>query len=454
MLLLLLLFVCTAVAGEQVQCNKQHYSSALTSSANCQPRLKVIRLEPPGNLTIETMTPLYISVLRCGGACPTSTQSCVPTKQRKKDVPVIIGSCGVESGVCDKECYTLSVDEDTECQCSCLEKQKKCGPGKVFNSGTCSCRCEDSLADTVCREAGRVWQTDSCTCGCPLHTIVPCTTGLKFDNETCTCLDQAYRKPEEKISSESRVARSNLIIKMESVEGMIIGVLSGAVLVFLLIIIILAGKVISLKRRLKRLKRNGPAGDPSYLVCSTLAPGPSYPSPSPTYPSPGSTYTQYPNPDSSYPTLETGKRPYSPASPRIEYERVGLLNSVETTDNCGSIIAIRNTDSPNLVFLNPKLKSDPYARLLECEGTEKSDSIDSSGSGSRGESGFESGRGGSSGSGTGYDPMEPLDSRNIRETRGNSGNDSLSVLSSALSTRSTSNPSIFSVGSRSRETPV
>ena len=49
---------------------------------------------------------------------------------------------------------------------------------------------------------------------------------------------------------------------------------------------------------------------------------------------------------------------------RIEYERVGLLNSVETTDNCGSIIAIRNTDSPNLVFLNPKLKSDPYARLL------------------------------------------------------------------------------------------
>jgi len=431
----------SSVEAEHVKCSNKHISTALISSANCQPRHKVIRLDPPNNMTVDSMTPLYISVLRCGGACPTSSRSCVPTKLRTLDVPVIIGSCGVESGKCDKQCHTLSVLEETECQCNCLDIQKECGPGKQFMADSCSCRCKDIEAAKKCKDSGRVWETSTCSCGCALHSIIPCSTGMEFDNVTCSCTDISYIRESEASDNEARVARSNELVPGS--DMLIIGVLSGVVLILLLIIMGLCRTVTYQRRKLNHMKLTDNAvgvNDPSYVSCSNPAPD-------------DEKIIKY-NTDHNQ-GLKTMHGITGMTNPRSNCEQQLLMESCDIS-NCGEATFRRNyreVESP-ITFGNPKLHiNDQFARLLDCEAKDASDSIDSSGS--RAESGFDSGRGGSGfdSSNSGIDPA----CTNPGSSKHHQGHDSMSVLSSALhSNNSNSINSVFSIGSRapSRETPV
>ena len=57
------------------------------------------------------MSPAYVMTQLCGGGCHSPSHSCVATKQAVRQVPVLLSSCGLGTGVCAKTCamHVLSV---------------------------------------------------------------------------------------------------------------------------------------------------------------------------------------------------------------------------------------------------------------------------------------------------------------------------------------------------------
>ena len=53
--------------------------------------------------------------------------------------------CGLSAGLCDKVCASVSVREDTRCECQCLEAghENRCDPElHHVNPQTCQCECK------------------------------------------------------------------------------------------------------------------------------------------------------------------------------------------------------------------------------------------------------------------------------------------------------------------------
>ena len=124
------------------------------------------------------MTPQYVMVRKCGGGCHSSSHSCISVMTSTMQVPVMLSSCGVVSGVCDKTCAMLEIQEDTQCRCDCLEEQRECISDKhSFNNMECRCECKEEEEYTLCRDKGRVWDSKKCSCSCPEKLVRPCSTG-------------------------------------------------------------------------------------------------------------------------------------------------------------------------------------------------------------------------------------------------------------------------------------
>ena len=124
------------------------------------------------------MTPQFIEVKRCGGGCHTQLQSCISTSTTSRQIPVLLSSCGLSAGLCDKSCATLEIEEDTSCQCDCFQKQRICHSAKhSFNYLECRCDCREGEEYTLCRDQGRVWDNEECVCRCPVQMVKPCSTG-------------------------------------------------------------------------------------------------------------------------------------------------------------------------------------------------------------------------------------------------------------------------------------
>merc|ERR1711915_982257 len=110
-----------------VTCNKDHISSSLRELSPCEPREKVIAVSWPNYTTVDHVSPSHVPVLRCSGGCHTNHQSCVATKKKKRQVAVMFGKCKhVNGGRCKKECNSMEVEDETECQCGCRGKKDEC----------------------------------------------------------------------------------------------------------------------------------------------------------------------------------------------------------------------------------------------------------------------------------------------------------------------------------------
>ena len=98
------------------------------------------------------MTPTHVEIMQCSGACHRGNQDCVPTLTREKEVSVMVGRCGIQAGVCQKECARLVVVEHLQCGCDCSQEARdSCtGQSHVFNSDTCQCQCKDIAAKQEC----------------------------------------------------------------------------------------------------------------------------------------------------------------------------------------------------------------------------------------------------------------------------------------------------------------
>ena len=198
------------------------------------------------------MTPTHVEVLQCGGACHRSSQGCVPTKTREKEVWVMVGRCGIQTGKCEKECASITVVEHLECGCDCRQEERESCPEQShrYNVDTCQCECQDSRAKQQCLDQGQDWSESSCQCQC--RQPRPCSDGLVFSNVTCTCLPHLTITTATTDSQDSREPRGSLYNdKFFSWQLIIILVLLALIFILLVTIFSLISKLQSARRRIK-----------------------------------------------------------------------------------------------------------------------------------------------------------------------------------------------------------
>lgn len=227
-----------------VTCTRTHELNAVRSKVHCSPRLRLIRLPWPNDTSIHKMTPSHVEVNRCAGGCNHRQQSCLPTRVRKKKIPVLLAQCSIHSEKCDKTCAEVEIDEHIECGCKCKIKRHHCNAKQVYREELCSCHCRDLSEVQACHDSGRVWDPGMCMCRCPLASLQQCSTNYVFDfTNSCKCIpEESNELPGE------RSERSHFTTTHPNWQWMTI---CGLVLFILILVICL----ISLAKHIKRLKQ-------------------------------------------------------------------------------------------------------------------------------------------------------------------------------------------------------
>lgn len=231
-------------------CNKVHISSSLRQLSPCEPREKVIAVSWPNFTSVDHVSPSHVTVLRCSGGCHTNQQSCVASKRKKRQVAVMFGKCKhVNGGRCKKECNSVEVEDETECQCSCRGKKDECSENQEWKSDMCECQCKDTKSKRECLEwgNGKVWDSSKCECVC--SNTLECTNG-KFNSHTCKCYETSNLSIESS-NAVQRAERSNTRIYINSWKIILIIILSCLVVSFFFIIASLLCKISSLRAAIK-----------------------------------------------------------------------------------------------------------------------------------------------------------------------------------------------------------
>ena len=174
----------------------------------------------PNNTDVHQLTPSHVVVKRCSGGCHNSG-TCVARVTRVRNVSVMMGKCPVGGGKCDKECASLQVEDEVECECGCSKHVQATCQEKptthMFNKDTCECQCKDQDARKKCFETpGKVWDSSSCSCICGQDTT--CHTGLEYNFDTCMCqpvaqVDQAETSAVVRDDRDSHITSESEIYK-------------------------------------------------------------------------------------------------------------------------------------------------------------------------------------------------------------------------------------------------
>lgn len=61
-----------------------------------------------------------------------------------------------------------------------------CTPLQEYNKRECQCVCKNLEAQDKCNEETKIWNSKTCICECAQEE--ECTTGFKFDLNTCRCV--------------------------------------------------------------------------------------------------------------------------------------------------------------------------------------------------------------------------------------------------------------------------
>ena len=218
--------------------------------------LQVIPVPWPNNTDTHQLSPSHVVVRRCSGGCHT-TASCVARVSRVREVSVMLASCPVAGGKCDKECATLQVEDEAECECGCGKKEQEACQARrgthVWSSETCECGCRDQEARRRCGERpGKVWDASSCSCIC--QGPASCQAGLEHNPHTCSCQPSLKLSQEAETNAVVREDRGSLdqsslyrYLQHNWVETIIIIVLSSTIVILLVICTALIRKITHLK---------------------------------------------------------------------------------------------------------------------------------------------------------------------------------------------------------------
>jgi len=245
-------------------CTDIHIKQSIQTNIHCSPTTVTIQLPWPNYTAIHQMTPTHIAVQRCEGSCHQSGHGCVALQTHSTRIPVMFGKCGLNVGLCSKQCAHVTVLEHTRCGCACELRRSDCdSTTHLLRQETCTCECRDTRARRQCVDQGRTWSGDSCECtGCPTSRISDCPTGFTYDyNDACECV-------------KMDAATEELIVTKleEEVETDIATVISWELVIIIslvLILFLLVMTMLILMMKMKKLRRK--MNSTAYLVPSTLS---------------------------------------------------------------------------------------------------------------------------------------------------------------------------------------
>ena len=125
----------------------------------------------------------------------------------------------------------------------------------------------------MCRDQGRLWDSEECVCSCPVGLVKPCSTGcllinilfeqmieyfvlgFTFDySSTCSCVAE-YSGDITNSATDARVERSDASTAdhVQHIEIIIIAAFGGIITVFFVIIISLLSSVRTLRSTVRSL---------------------------------------------------------------------------------------------------------------------------------------------------------------------------------------------------------
>ena len=76
------------------------------------------------------------------------------------------------------------IEKHDSCACDCIQKTLDCSVGQVYVPEECRCKCKRSDLAKKCElQFNMYWDNNDCQCKCSKSML--CSTGFKFNNETC-----------------------------------------------------------------------------------------------------------------------------------------------------------------------------------------------------------------------------------------------------------------------------
>ena len=217
------------------------------------------------------MTPTHIMLQQCDGFCHQFGQSCIPTRVTKRSVPVLLSRCGIQSGLCAKECASLEVEEHAECACACQLTARDCPAGQAFRPELCACQCRDLPAKQACLDAGRSWHEATCSCTCQHNEEdEECPDGYIFDRQqTCSCQPHIVTSNEISESGHESVPHGSAG-PFPSPEVIIIALLLAIILVLLSLVFSLVVRIQKMTRRMKLSRRQNNNNNSSRMEAEVI----------------------------------------------------------------------------------------------------------------------------------------------------------------------------------------
>ncbi|XP_025201496.1 vascular endothelial growth factor A-like [Melanaphis sacchari] len=163
--------------------NDGQNSTIIPKAASCTTENQTVSLRDDNNPNLY-YSPPCTRVKRCGGCCGSSLVSCQPTKVEMLNFEVTI--LQYNETFTFKEKKIITVEQHEKCKCDCIIKEKDCKPSQRYNAKECQCICNNLDEEEECDNQGtKIWNSDTCSCQCIEEQ--ECTTGYKFDYNTCSC---------------------------------------------------------------------------------------------------------------------------------------------------------------------------------------------------------------------------------------------------------------------------
>ncbi|XP_065217264.1 vascular endothelial growth factor A, long form isoform X1 [Planococcus citri] len=171
--------------------NQNEKKAPSPKPANCQPELRTVNLRDVEDPTLFYF-PSCTRVDRCGGCCSHDLLSCQPTNMDYKNFSVIVAQYTGSNKLEPRGRKIVTVETHTKCKCDCKIKAKDCTSLQQYNKSECRCVCTNKEAEIAChKDKLRLWNPS--TCSCPCRETLDCSTGLVFDDNSCSCV--AYSQP-------------------------------------------------------------------------------------------------------------------------------------------------------------------------------------------------------------------------------------------------------------------
>ncbi|KAG5676883.1 hypothetical protein PVAND_006687 [Polypedilum vanderplanki] len=111
---------------------------------------------------------------------------CTPTDTTEKQVTIKKTKFVNDPKLANLGDVTINIKEHNACKCLCRKTASDCNSLQKFVKNQCRCECLNKKEEGECAQnPKKLFDTNSCACIC--RETKECNTGLRYDQETCSC---------------------------------------------------------------------------------------------------------------------------------------------------------------------------------------------------------------------------------------------------------------------------